>query len=59
MPIGYQITEQSQLHYLTFQVVYWVDVLPDYKSGYVQSGITNAAQRGAMAKRRKTNSKDF
>ena len=26
MPTGYQITEQSKLHYLTFQVVYWIDV---------------------------------
>ena len=26
MPTGYQITEQSKLHFLTFQVVYWIDV---------------------------------
>ena len=23
MPTGYQITDQSKLHFLTFQVVYW------------------------------------
>ena len=26
MPTGYQIVEQSKPHYLTFSVVYWVDV---------------------------------
>ena len=26
MPTGYQIVEQSQIHFLTFQVVYWIDV---------------------------------
>jgi len=26
MPTGYQIVEQSKLHYLTFTVVYWIDV---------------------------------
>ena len=26
MPTGYQIVEQSKLHYLTFQVIYWIDI---------------------------------
>jgi len=26
MPTGYQIKDQSLLHYLTFQVVFWVDL---------------------------------
>ena len=26
MPTGYQIKEQDVLHYITLQVVYWVDV---------------------------------
>ncbi len=26
MPTGYQIAEQSKLHYLTFLVVYWIDI---------------------------------
>ena len=26
MPTGYQIVEQSKVHFLTFQVVYWMDV---------------------------------
>ncbi len=26
MPTGYQIVEQSKIHYLTFQIVYWIDV---------------------------------
>ena len=26
VPTGYQIMEQSKIHYMTFQVVYWIDV---------------------------------
>ena len=26
MPTGYQIVEQSKMHYITFQVVYWIDI---------------------------------
>ena len=26
MPTGYQIVEQSRMHYITFQVVYWIDI---------------------------------
>lgn len=26
MPTGFQIKEQHALHYLTLQVVYWVDI---------------------------------
>jgi REP element-mobilizing transposase RayT len=26
MPTGYQIQDQSKPHFLTFQVVYWIDI---------------------------------
>ena len=26
MPTGYQIKEQNALHYITLQVVYWIDI---------------------------------
>ena len=30
MPTGYQIKEQNALHYITLQVVYWVDIFTRY-----------------------------
>jgi REP element-mobilizing transposase RayT len=39
MPTGYQIVEQSKLHYLTFRVVYWIDVFSrkSYRDLFLES----------------------
>ena len=39
MPTGYQIVEQSRVHYLTFQVVYWIDVFSrrEYRDRFLES----------------------
>ena len=39
MPTGYQIAEQSKIHYLTFQVVYWIDVFSrkEYRDLFLES----------------------